>query len=138
MSAATANRSTPIRHPEGAVFRVRYPVATAVTIYKGTIVMLVAGYLKPAADAAGGIVVGVAQEKVVNAGADGAAYCDVDCNNSWRFVGSGIVAADVGKTAYVADDQTVQDATGTNSIVAGFIEELESANVVWVRIGRYS
>jgi hypothetical protein len=138
MAALAKNRSTKCRHPEGGMQRVRYPVKAATTIYQGSIVMLLAGYLAPAADAAGGIVVGVAQEKVVNAGADGAATCMVDSGGAWRFAGSGIVAADVGKTAYVADDQTVQDATGTNSIIAGFIEELESTDVVWVRIGRWS
>lgn len=133
--AATANRATKCRHPEGGMRRVRYPVKGSTTIYKGTMVALTAGYLAPAADAAGAKVVGVAQEKVVNAGADGAAYCMVDSGGAWRFVGSSIVAADVGKIAYVSDDITVQDATGTNSIVAGLIEELESANVVWVYIG---
>ncbi len=135
--AASADRSTPVRHPEGGMRRVRYPVKGSTTIYKGTIVMIVSGYLAPGADTTGGLVVGVAQEKVVNGGADGAAYCIVDCGAAWRFAGSGIVAADVGKTAYVSDDITVTDTTG-NAVVAGFIEELESTDVVWVYIGKVS
>lgn len=114
--------------------RVRYPVGTAKTIYKGTMVMLVAGYAMPAADTAGGRVVGVAEEYVTNPGADGAKFVDVMCAGSWRFVGSSVAAADVGKVCYAADDITVADADPGNAVVAGVIEELESANVVWVRI----
>jgi hypothetical protein len=113
---------------------VRYPVKGATTIYKGTIVMLVAGYAAPGADTSGGLVVGVALETVVNAGSDGASFVNVVCGGSFRFAGSSIVAADVGKTAYVSDDQTVADSNPGNSVVAGAVEELESANVVWVRI----
>jgi hypothetical protein len=134
MAALAANRATPVRGPEGRILRTRFPVKGATTIYKGSIVAINAGYLAPAADAAGLIVVGVAQEKVVNAGADGAAFCYVDCGAVFRFASTGVVAADVGKIAYVADDQTVQDATGTNSIIAGRIMELETTDVVWVRI----
>lgn len=138
MSALAAERNTPIRHPEGGMQRVRYPVKASAVIYNGALVMLLAGYLAPAADTSGGLVVGIAQESVTGTAADGGAFCLVDSGCAARLVGSGIVAADVGKTAYVADDQTVQDATGTNSVVAGFIEELEAANIVWVRIGRLS
>jgi hypothetical protein len=135
MAAATTDRATRIRHPEGSVHRVVYPVKGSTTIFKGTLVALTAGYLAPAADAAGAKVVGVAQEKVVNAGADGAKTCAVDSGAAWEFAASSVAAADVGKTAYVVDDQTVGDATGTNSIVAGVIEERNAAGTkVWVRI----
>jgi hypothetical protein len=131
--AAAADRTTPCRHPEAARFLVSYPVATGVTIYKGTLVMILAGYANPAADTAGGIVVGVAEEHVANAGADGAVRILVGSANAWFLANSGIVAADVGKIAYVSDDQTVSDATGTNGVVAGVIEELETGGV-WVNV----
>jgi hypothetical protein len=132
--ALSADRNTPCRGPEGGARRVRYPQKGSTTIYKGGIVMLLAGYAAPGADTSGGLVVGVAEETVANAGADGATYVNVMCGMSFRFVGSGIAAADVGKTAYVSDDLTVADSDPGNSVVAGAIEELESANVVWVRI----
>jgi hypothetical protein len=133
--AAATDRMTPCRHPEAARLQVAYPVAADAVIWKGAMVMLVAGYAVPAADTAGGIVVGVAEHSMDNTGGDDGDI-DVVCasGNAFRFVGSGIVAADVGKPAYVADDITVADATGTNGVVAGVIEELESANVVWVYI----
>lgn len=132
--AASADRATPIRGPEGGMRRRRYPQKGSTTIYKGTIVMILAGYLAPGADTSGGLVVGVAEETVVNAGADGATTVNVVCGASFRFVGSSIVAADVGKTCYVADDITVADTDPGNTVVAGVIDELESTNVVWVRI----
>jgi hypothetical protein len=133
--AATADRTTPTRHPEAARLVVSYPVAADAVIYKGTLVALVAGYATPAADASGAIVVGVAEEARDNTdGEDGDIRVLVGSGNAYRFAGSSIVAADVGKTAYVSDDQTVQDAAGTHGIVAGVIEELESANVVWVYV----
>lgn len=132
--AASADRATPMRGPEGGMRRRRYPQKGSTTIYKGTIVMILAGYLAPGADASGGLVVGVAEETSVNGGADGAAYVNVVCGASFRFVGSSIAAADVGKTAYVADDITVADGDPGNSVVAGVIDELESTDVVWVRI----
>lgn len=132
--AASANRTTPSRHPEAARLAVAYPVKGSTTIYKGTLVMLVAGYAQPAADATGGVVVGVADEKVVNAGSDGDKTIVVNSGAAFQFTGSGIVAGDVGKVAYVTDDSTVQDAATTYGIVAGVIEQLESANVVWIYI----
>lgn len=132
--AASADRATPIRGPEGGMRRRRYPVKGSTTIYKGTIVMILSGYAAPGADTSGGLVVGVAEEKVVNGGADGAATVNVICGASFRFAGSSIVAADVGKTAYVSDDQTVADTNPGNAVVAGVIDELESTDVVWVRI----
>lgn len=132
--ALSADRATPLRGPEGGMRRRRYPVKGSTTIYKGGIVMILSGYAAPGANTSGGLVVGVAEDTVVNGGADGAAYVNTVCSASFRFVGSGIVAADVGKTAYVSDDQTVADTDPGNTVVAGVIDELEDTNVVWVRI----
>lgn len=135
MTATAADRSTPCRHPEAARLLVRYPMAASGVVWKGALVMLTAGYAATAVAAAGIIVVGVAEETVDNStGSDGDKFVLVSSGNSFRFVGSSIVAADVGKPAYLADNQTVQDAAGTYGNVVGIIEELESANVVWVYI----
>lgn len=132
MTAAAANRRTRSRHPRAS--EVSYPVAASTTIYQGTLVMLVAGYLVPAADTAGGKVVGIAQEYVVNAGAAGAEMCLVSSGDAYHFTGSSIVQADVGKLAYVADDSTVQDAVNTNGVVAGRIEGIDADGGIWVFI----
>lgn len=136
--ALSANRATMLRHPEAAALRVRYPVKSGAHIYKGALVAINAGYLAPAANTAGLLVKGIAEEEVDNSGADGAAYCDVICNIAGRFVGSGIVAADVGKKCYAVDDQTVADTDPSNGVVAGVIEELEAPNVVWVYVTQQS
>lgn len=135
MTAIAADRSTPCRHPEAARLLVSYPVAAASVCYKGALVAITAGYAASAVAAAGAIVVGIAEETVDNsAGLDGAKRVLVSSGNSFRLVGSGIVAADVGKPAYLADNQTVTDATGTYGIVVGVIEELEATDVVWVHV----
>lgn len=135
MTAIAADRATPCRHPEAARLLVSYPVAAASICYKGALVAITAGYAASAVAAAGVIVVGIAEETVDNsAGLDGAKSVLVSSGGSFRLVGSSIVAADVGKPAYLADNQTVTDATGTYGIVVGVIEELEAANVVWIYI----
>lgn len=133
--AASRSRHTRARHNEGMRVRVRYPVASGAVIYKGTLVALLAGYAVPASDAAGRVVVGVAAEGADNTGGgDGALTIDVESGNAWLFAASGIVAADVGKVAYVADDQTVADAVGTAGVVAGVIEELDASGGAWVYV----
>jgi hypothetical protein len=132
--AASADRATMCRHPEGGMQRVRYPVKASAVIYKGAMVMILAGYLTPAADTAGGKVVGVAQESVTGTGADGGVYCLVDRGGSWKFVGSSVAAADVEKIAYIVDDVTVGDAANTNGVAAGTIEEIDADGGIWVNI----
>jgi hypothetical protein len=135
--AASADRKTPIRHSEGGARRTVYPVKATSQIYKGTMVCLNAGYAVAAADTSGFLCVGVAEENVLGGAADGDKKINVLSGAAFRFAGASIVAADVGKTAYVSDDQTVADAAG-NGVVAGFVEELESTDVVWVYIGKVS
>jgi hypothetical protein len=133
--AASADCSTPRRHPEAATLVVSYPVAADAVIYKGALVALTAGYAGAAAAASGVIVVGIAEESVDNTGGDdGDLDVLVASGNAFRLVGSSIVAADVGKVAYLSDDITVADAPGTYGIVVGTIEELETTDVVWVYI----
>lgn len=135
--AASADRATRIRHPEASLHRFPYLVKGSTTIYKGTLVMVVAGYALPAADTSGGKVVGVAAETVVNAGSDGAATIQVDRGNAWHFTnGSGaIVQADVGKFAYVVDDSAVTDTANTNNVVAGTIAGIDPDDAgIWVAV----
>lgn len=133
MTAQTADRNTPNREAE--LFN--FPVATAVKIYSGSIVMLnAAGYATKGATAVGQICVGRAEDQVDNTGgADGAKAIDVRAG-TFKFANSGdITIAEIGDTGYIVDDQTVAktDDAGTRS-AAGKIVGVD-ADGVWVRMG---
>lgn len=123
MSASTASINT-LNPSYGAIQP--FPIAANTQIWAGTAVMLVAGYLVPAADTAGGHFQGLAFEDCNNvAGADGAQYCRVtiatldDAGLLTPFMASP-AATDIGKIASFTDDHTVATTT-TNSVVAGQI-----------------
>lgn len=123
MSALTEDRNTLERVPQ-----MRTPVAAA-KIYAGALVALNADMAAvPAADIEGLNVIGVAQHP-----AEAGERINVKCG-CYAFDGTGITNADIGKTVYAADDQTVAKAT-TNSIVAGTVFEVDDEGV-WVVIGR--
>ena len=123
MAALAADRQTGSR-AEGLD---PYPVATAVTIFKGSIVAVNdAGFAIPAADAAAARVIGVADEKVVNAGADGAKIIRVRSGEAYDLAATSITQAMVGDIMHVVDDQTFDEATGTNGVVAGRLMEFIS------------
>lgn len=135
MAALAAAKQTPvIGDPKLQVFEVK----TATTIYKGGLVAVDAtGYAVPAADAAGAVVVGVATETVVNAGASGAKLVEVLYDCPFRLVASSIAITRVGLNAFVVDDQTV-DETTTNSIIVGKVQRVISATEVIVHVNGLS
>ncbi len=99
----------------------RCGVATATTIYAGSLVMAnAAGFAVPGATATGQFVLGVAILKVVNAGAKGAIEVGVE-EGDFEFensaAGDAIATANIGDTVYIVDDNTVAltDGTGTRS-----------------------
>lgn len=86
------------------------PVAASTTIYKGGLVMLVAGYAKPGGAGATGIGVGRAEETVVNSGSAGDKRVEVRQGVfKWGNSASAdaITAASQGEYAYIVDDNTV-------------------------------
>lgn len=114
-----------------------YPVATATTLYKGALVCLnSSGYAIPAADTAGiSGVVGVADEQVVNSGADGAKKVRIRSGRSFKFTATSITQAMLGAVMYVEDDQTFDDAAGvTNMIPAGILADYVSSTSGWIFI----
>lgn len=123
MAATTTDRVTEKKVPG----MLSYPVA-AVKINMGSLVAInAAGFLTPAADAANLKVVGIAAETVDNSGGSaGDLKCRVEAPIIGRFAASSITQAMVGTKMYVVDDQTVDDATGTNSIIAGVLVEFIS------------
>ncbi len=132
--ALTADRNTAFKDGELLV----RGVAASTTVYAGSMVARNAsGYMVPAADAAGLVVLGMAEEQVVNAGADGAETVQVRRKKAFQFANSAanpVTIAHIGTDIYVEDDETVASAGGTNSIVAGKCLDVDSGGV-WVEIG---
>lgn len=100
------------------------PVAAATRIPAGALVALNAsGYAVNAADSANFKVVGYALETIDNSGGSaGDLTVPVADGPSAGWVNDGTnpcTIAHVGRPVYVKDNQTIQSATGTNSIKAG-------------------
>ncbi|MDD2769266.1 MAG: hypothetical protein PHT19_11060 [Methylococcus sp.] len=117
---------------------VAHPVAAATKIYAGALVVLNAsGLAEPGTTGLGKTAVGRAEAQVDNPGIAGAIQVEVrrgvfKYNN---FAADTITRADIGKTCYVVDDETVgkTDATGTRS-PAGKVIDIDG-NGCWVEIG---
>ena len=125
---ATSEINTPSRAGEA----IQVPIAAATLIYAGTLVALDAdGRAVPAADTAGLRVIGRAEATVDNStGAAGALSIDIQ-RGVFRFAnstGSAVVAATVGKIAFVEDNQTVALAS-THSVKAGRVIAVTDAGV---------
>ncbi len=136
--ALSADRIT---KSKGALRKQRYPVAASTTIYAGGLVCLnSSGYAIPAANTAGlSDVVGVACAKADNSGgSNGTIDVIVEYGGAFLInVGAGITQADVGRSAYVTDDETVtDDDAATNDIYVGQILEYlnEAQDKAWVNI----
>jgi hypothetical protein len=134
MTALAADRNTLSRDARDF----EWPVATATKIYAGAIVCInSSGYATKGATSTTLKTVGVAQEQVDNAGADGDKTIKVR-RGCFRFAnssaGDAIARADIGADCYVVDDQTVAKTNGTSTrSVAGKIRDVDSGGV-WVEI----
>lgn len=130
MTALAADRSSPRR--DGELFSM--PVEAGVIIYAGAMVARNAdGNAVPAADTAGLVVVGRAEEKADNSGgADGAMSVTV-CRGVFAWSHGGLTRADLGKVVYATDDQTVAT-TSTNKAPAGVLIDVDSVGA-WVKVG---
>jgi len=116
-----------------------YPVAAGKIIYGGALCALNAqGYLVPASDTSGLKIAGVAVERADNTqGADGEATAVVRRHGVCRCAIAAATQADVGKTAYAVDDQTVALAAGsTQKVYAGVIAGVINGTAVWVDLDR--
>lgn len=129
--ALTADRITKTK----ALGLKAYPMA-AVKIYAGGIVCANAsGFAAPGADTVGFTVLGIAAETVDNSGGSaGDLWIKVQGPVIALFNASSITQAMVGKTMYVVDDQTFDDAIGTNGIMLGILMEYVSSTSGWVLI----
>lgn len=117
---------------------IAFSVAASTTIEAGKLVAVnAAGYAVEAADTAGLIVHGRAEEKVDNSsGSNGDKTVKVRRNKAFKYAnssGNAATIANIGDNLYVEDDETVSTDGGTNSIVAGKCLGVESDGV-WIVI----
>lgn len=131
MPALTGDTSSTILR-ENELFS--FPAAAATQFYKGGLVAINASNVLVKATLTAGLkVVGVCQDNVNNtAGAAGALQVPVR-RGLHRFTNSGaFVLGDIGTTAYIADDQSVNKTSASNSAV-GIVRDVDSSGV-WVEI----
>ena len=134
MAALTADRNTLYKDGEELPFA----VAANAVIFAGSLVAANAtGFAVPGTAVATLTALGRAEEYVNNnPGADGAKLVRVRRKKAFLFanlVADPVVQADMGKSCYIADDQTVCH-TATGKSIAGTVVGLEPAGV-WVHIG---
>ena len=132
MAALATDRITPKKDPCLLV----YPVAASTKIYGGSIVGINSGgYAIPAADAASVKVVGVATKQADNSAVatNGAINVEVEIG-VFRFAAASITQAMVGTIMYVVDDNTFDDALGTNGVKAGRLMEFISTTEGWIEV----
>lgn len=119
-----------------AAFRHDYLGANATQFFKGGLVCIgPGGLLKKAVATDVGQVVGVSEDNLLTANATTRIGCR---SGIFLLLGPGITAADVGKVAFVVDDQTVDISTAT-SLVAGVVYDINAATDpggagVWVAV----
>lgn len=140
MTALAQDRNTPRKVVERALAEDAL-IAPTTTIFNGALVSANAnGELRAAGDVAATTVLGVAPRKMVNAGGAAAKVTPKASVLAGIFKfktsgGSALTAADIGKNAFVLDDQTLVRTGGTvNAIVAGVVDSMDPDGDVWVKI----
>lgn len=119
------------------------PVKGATTILQGALVVMEAGFAIPGKTGTGLIALGIAEASIANPGADGAKSI-VTRRGTFKFFNSAdaqaITAADLGKTCFIVDDQTVAKTDGTagedpaTRSRAGVVIDVDAGGV-FVRVG---
>ncbi len=111
----------------------RIPMTASTTIYKGSLVMLVAaGTASPAAATASSQFAGIALSGETS-GASGTTYITVARTGRHLLTTSGMAQSNVGDTVFAQDSGSV-GATGSNMQKVGIITEFVSATQVYVDI----
>ena len=135
MTALTQDRNTPMKDGE----EIPVPVGAAKKIFAGSLVVAAAtGYAEPGSTATTLTALGRAEDNVDNsAGAAGAKTVRVRRGKAFKFANLAadlVTQAELGKTCYIVDDQTVAKTNGgTTRSAAGKVLGVE-ADGVWVYI----
>lgn len=137
MTALAAGFAREYKDIQNAIFT-EYPVEAGETIYQGGLVMLdTDGYVLAATATASQLIVGWADETVVNSGADGAAKIRVRSGCTGKMAASSITIAMIGDLMECVDDNTVDD-SGSNDVKAGvLVAPYISTSQGWVFIPPY-
>ena len=129
--ALATDRNTPMKDGE----LISVPMAQT-TIFAGSLVVANgSGYAAPGSTATTLTALGRAEEKKVNAGAAGTMSILVRRRKSFKFANSAtdaVVQADLGKSCYIEDDQTVSH-TSTGKSIAGKVVGIDTDGI-WVEI----
>jgi hypothetical protein len=140
MTALAQDRNTQRKYVERVVSE-NPLIAATTTVWNGSLVANnAAGALIPASDTAGITVLGRASRRMVNPTGAAAAVVpagkvEAGCYKFATTGGNALTIVDVGKNAYVLDDQTVVRAAGTtNSIIAGIVDSIDPDGGVWVKV----
>ena len=121
MAALQAERDTTRKGSEqaGVIPLLSFKVSTGVTIYKGALVAINAsGFAVPGTISTTLIAVGVAEQTVVAGAAASGTYSVNVRRGTFPFFnlgGDALTQADVGKTCFITDDQTVSKTSATNT-----------------------
>ncbi len=130
--ALTKDRPTPTRANRDC----HDPMAALVCIYAGAIVMLDGeGNAVPGQTATGLIARGVATRQIDNSTGASGDNSVPSVNGCHQFINDGsITRADIGRAAYVVDDETVAqtDGEGSRSVLGSIVDV--DAGGVWVDI----
>ena len=137
MAALTEPRDTIRRDGE----LIQFGIKKNSTVHQGALIEFNSGYVQPAVKAANKVIAGVAEESGAIGNADTDSDGDVKIlvrrRGMFKFANSAganaIGAGDVGKNAYITDDQTVTDTAAGSSIV-GRIIAVDADGGIWVEI----
>ena len=120
MAALAANRLVNIVN-EHLGYVIDLPLGASETVYKGGFVSLDAGDKYGAPLAAGEIFVGLALEKKTSVATNGTDTCKVLVGGMFQQAITSIAQADIGKTVYASDDQTLTLTSTSNSSVGRIV-----------------
>ena len=120
----------------GTAVRRKYPILTAVEIFKGSLVSIdAAGFAIPSADTASTKCVGIATEHVNNVGASGDLSIEVMQHVDVLLPATSITQAMVGDLMVVVDSGEMDDAAGvSNNLPIGRLTEFVGTTSGWVGI----
>jgi len=133
MTALTADRNTQMKDPTLFAFK----VAAAAKIYAGALVVANAsGYAAGGSTAATLTYLGRADESVDNtSGSNGDQLIRVRRGQAFKWANHGadaVTQAEIGKTCYIVDDQTVAKTSNSSARSAAGIVLAVDADGVWV------
>jgi len=109
-------------------------------IFRGALLMMnAAGFIAPAAAAAGGRFVGLSEAKLDNSGGSaGDLNAKYVAGGLALLTGTGFAQTDVGVKVYASDDQTITKTFAADLPYVGIIEQFQSSTKVFVRLQKHS